>query len=154
MNYLKIDSCDLNNGDGTRVTLWVSGCDLYCEGCHNYESWNFKSGKVFDNKAKDVLFKYLDNLYVDGLSILGGEALHKNNVDDIISLCEEVRGKFKDKSIWVWTGYTVESLEKIPNCDILIDGKYEMNNPTNKKWRGSDNQRMFKVDKGEYILID
>lgn len=154
MNYLKIDSCDLNNGIGCRVTLWVSGCDLYCYGCHNYESWNFCSGNKFDESAKNKLFNLISSDYIDGLSILGGEPLHEKNIDDVLSLCEEVKSKFPNKDIWIWTGYKIEDIRKIPNCDIIIDGRYDKNNPTDKKWRGSDNQRMFSVKNGKLEQLD
>lgn len=154
MNYLKIDSCDLNNGIGCRVSLWVSGCDLHCNGCHNYESWNFTSGKKFDESAKEYILELISSEYIDGLSILGGEPLHKNNIDSIMDLCKEIKNKYPNKDIWIWTGYKIEDLSEIPNCDIIIDGKYDEDNPTNKKWRGSDNQRMIKINKGKIEILD
>lgn len=154
MRYLKIDDCDLNNGKGARVTLWVSGCDLYCEGCHNSVAWDFKKGNVFTDKTLDLLFSLLSSDYISGLSILGGEPLHINNRDVVIDICNKVKDKLPNKDIWLWTGYTVESLEKLPNVDCIIDGKFNINKPTKKKWRGSDNQRFFKVKDGKLNLID
>ncbi len=155
MNYIKIDSCDFNNGDGARVTLWVAGCDLKCVGCHNYESWNFESGKEFKNEDFYLLKKLLSDKHIKGLSILGGEALHQKNRDKVFEICEYVKKNFKNKDIWVWTGYTIEELEKIPNCDILIEGRFDKTKPTVKKFRGSDNQKMFKVvNSKEVVLID
>lgn len=145
MNYLKIDSCDLNNGEGVRVTLWVAGCDLHCNGCHNYESWNFDSGNKFENKDLEKILKLLNESHIKGLSILGGEPLHKKNINKIVEICNIVRKENPTKDIWIWTGYKIEELELLPNCDILIDGKFDISKPTTKKFRGSDNQRMFYI---------
>lgn len=155
MNYIKIDPYDINNGDGCRVVLWVSGCDLNCDGCHNHEYKNFSCGKNFEERDMDMILELLSNKYINGLSILGGEPLHKNNRDDVHYICNMVKKKFPQKDIWLWTGYKIDDLEYIPNVDILIDGKYDKNLPTTKQWRGSDNQRMFYIgDINEIIKID
>ncbi|MGL4450503.1 MAG: anaerobic ribonucleoside-triphosphate reductase activating protein [Paraclostridium sp.] len=146
MNYIKIDSCDMNNGDGCRVVLWVSGCDLNCDGCHNDEYKDFSCGNKFTDKELNYICELLNDNYISGLSILGGEPLHKNNIFKVTEICNYVKEKYPNKDIWLWTGYNIEKLPFIPNVDILIDGKYNRNLPTNKKWRGSDNQRMFKIN--------
>lgn len=154
MNYININKCDLNNGNGVRVTLWVSGCEFHCEDCHNKSAWNFNVGNKFDKKAMDTLVEYLSDKYVNGLSILGGEPLHDKNIDKVCEICDIVKQLFPNKDIWIWTGYKIEDLKRIPNCDIIIDGLYQKDNPTKKKWRGSDNQRMFHVQNGKYKLIN
>lgn len=154
MNYLKIDDCDLNNGIGARVTLWVSGCDLHCKGCHNSIAWDFNKGNKFTEESLQLLFNLLKDDYIKGLSILGGEPLHKSNIDTVMNICSKVKEKYPNKDIWIWTGYTVDSLEKLPNVDYIIDGKFDINRPTNKKWRGSDNQRLFSVNNGNLQFID
>lgn len=153
MNYLKIDDCDLNNGIGTRVTLWVAGCDFHCKGCHNSNYWDYECGQTFTQDTIVYLKKLLKNKYITGLSILGGEPLSIKNKNEVYNLCEIIKKEFPQKDIWVWTGYKVEDI-KIPNVDYIIDGQFEINNPTNKKWRGSDNQRLFKIINGELKLID
>lgn len=156
MNYLKIDDCDLNNGVGTRVTLWVSGCDFRCIGCHNSDYWDYECGKEFNIYTIEYLKKLLNNKYITGLSILGGEPLAPKNRNYIIKLCDTIKKEFPNKDIWLWTGYKIENLDKdiLKDIDVIIDGQFEINNPTNKKWRGSDNQRMWEKDNGIFIQID
>lgn len=157
MRYAKIERCSYNNGIGTRVILWVVGCTFKCKGCHNSEIFDFNCGKLFTEKSKKELFDYLSDPYITGLSILGGEPLdntQSNNREVIYNLCNEIKDKFKDKDIWLWTGYNIQSLPTLPNVDILIDGKFEVDNPTTKKWRGSDNQHLYKIENNNYVLVD
>ncbi|MGL4424779.1 MAG: anaerobic ribonucleoside-triphosphate reductase activating protein [Cetobacterium sp.] len=155
MNYIKIDSCDFNNGTGARVTIWVAGCDLKCVGCHNYESWDFNSGKEFGEEELLLVKKMLSDNHIRGLSILGGEPLHQKNRDVVFGICDYVRDNFPKKDIWIWTGYDSKTLPVIPNCDVLIDGRFDSSRPTIKKFRGSDNQHMFRVLKDrELVLVD
>ncbi|MGL5751377.1 MAG: anaerobic ribonucleoside-triphosphate reductase activating protein [Paraclostridium sp.] len=154
MNYIKVDSCDMNNGDGCRVVLWVSGCDLNCDGCHNDEYKSFSCGEKFTEDDLRYIDSLISNKYISGLSILGGEPLHKNNIFDVVKVCDYIKNKHPEKDIWLWTGYKIEKLPIIPNVDIIIDGRYDKNLPTKKKWRGSDNQRMFKVSNELIKQID
>lgn len=155
MKYIKIDSCDLNNGEGARVVLWVSGCEFRCENCHNKDTWDFNIGKPFTAKDMDYILKCLDSKYIKGLSILGGEPLHRNNIDEVLNICNSVKEKYPNKDIWIWTGFKIENIKTLPNCDYIIDGLYNKDLPTAKKWRGSDNQRMFNIVDGKnYLLID
>lgn len=159
MNYIKIDSCDLNNGDGTRVTLWVSGCNIRCDGCHNSQIWDFASGREFTKETMEELKRLLSDKFITGLSILGGEPLAPPNRDTVIEICKEIKSSFPDKDIWLWTGYDIIDYNAlghfdIPDVDYIIDGYYNKNKPTTKKWRGSDNQRMFKKVGDNLCLID
>lgn len=154
MKYLKIDNCDLNNGVGARITLWVSGCDLYCKGCHNSIAWDFNKGIEYTESTKNTIIELLKNKYIAGLSILGGEPLHPRNREYIYDLCNTVKEKFNNKDIWIWTGYDITSFDILPNSDYIIDGKFNIDKPTKKKWRGSDNQRFFKIENGNLKLID
>lgn len=154
MNYQKIERCSYNNGDGSRVVLWVNGCTFRCKGCHNEELFPFDGGQRFTNVTLDTLISYLKDKYISGLSILGGEPLHPKNIEKVCSICNIVKKAVPNKDIWIWTGYKMEELTNIPNCDIIIDGRFEIDNPTKKKWRGSDNQRMFKNEDGHWINID
>lgn len=159
MNYMKIDDCDLNNGDGARVVLWVSGCYFQCDECHNKDAWDFNAGKPFTEESVLLLLKLLSDKYISGLSILGGEPLAPQNRDCIIKLCSRIKNELPDKDIWLWTGYDIVDYNaighlEIPDVDYIIDGYYDKNKPTHKKWRGSDNQRMFRKRKDKLILID
>lgn len=149
MNYAKIDICDLNNGEGARVTLWVTGCPLHCKGCHNKEIWDKNSGEWFDYKTMERLLDLLEDKYIKGLSILGGEPLAPYNREMVEVICDNVKLFLPDKDIWLWTGYDIVEYEaivgKLPDVDYIIDGRYDSDLPTTKKWRGSDNQRMFKI---------
>lgn len=159
MNYIKIDTCDLNNGDGVRVTLWVSGCTLRCNGCHNASTWDFNAGQKFTEKTIEEILSLLSDKFISGLSILGGEPLAPHNRETVLELCEIVKAKFPNKDIWLWTGYDIIDYNaighyEIPNVDYIIDGFYNKDMPTTKKWRGSDNQRMFKKVGDNLIMID
>ena len=104
MNYMRIDDCDFNNGKGLRVVLWVSGCTHACEGCHNPQTHDFNAGKEFSLKDKDYLLWLLNNDYIDGLSISGGDPLADKNYETILDLCKTVKQKYPNKDIWLWTG--------------------------------------------------
>lgn len=106
MYYHKIDKVSIANGTGVRVVLWVSGCNLRCKGCHNPETWDFKSGKPFDEKAKQELFNALDKPYIKGLTLSGGHPLELENAKTIFNLVKEIKNKFPNKDIWLYTGYT------------------------------------------------
>lgn len=158
MRYLKIDTCDLNNGHGARVTLWVSGCNFRCNGCHNKESWDFNNGELFTDDTKKYLIELIKSPYINGLSILGGEPLSPPNRKEVLQLCKEIKLLFNDtKDIWLWTGYQLNDIynEEL-FIDILIDGQFDINKPTKKKFRGSDNQIMWKHnwDKNIFEKID
>lgn len=150
MNYHKIENYDLVNGKGVRVTLFVSGCNHGCRGCYNKSTWNPKSGKPFDERVQNDLLRMLGDPRIRGLSLSGGDPLHERNLSDIRKLIERVRRELPDKDIWMWTGYKFEDLDPVRReivnmVDVLIDGKFEENNPTNKPFRGSDNQRLIEV---------
>ena len=105
MNYIGISDFDTANGPGVRVSLFVSGCRLRCRGCFNPESWDFDAGKPYDENVQERLLKALEEDYVDGLSLLGGDPLEPENVEVLTELCRAVREKFGNKkTIWLWTG--------------------------------------------------
>ena len=163
MNYHKIEKTSIANGEGIRVVLWCSGCSLHCRGCQNPETWNVNSGKPFDEEAKKELFEALDKPYIKGITFSGGHPLENENVKTIYSLIAEIRQKFPDKDIWLYTGYTWDSLffeednfEEICydqirrsvmlGCDVVVDGAYiESLRDIRLKWRGSSNQRVIDV---------
>lgn len=98
MNYIGISDFDTANGPGVRVSLFVSGCRLHCRGCFNPESWDFEAGKHYDETVKARLLKALEEEYVEGLSLLGGDPLEPENVDELTELCQAVREKFGNKN--------------------------------------------------------
>ena len=163
MNYLQIDKCSINAGPGVRVTLWVSGCSCRCKNCQNPESWDFNSGKTFDDAAKRKLFEALDKSYIRGLTLSGGHPLEDKNVEDVLFLIHDVKQHFPDKDIWLYTGYTMESIFPVVKpdkiswediarqrvvelCDVVVDGPYiEEQRDITLAFRGSKNQRLIDV---------
>ena len=144
------------NTNGISVSIYFTSCDFNCKNCFNKEFQDYNYGFDFTKEIKDNIFRYIDNNidYIDNLAILGGEPLHINNIDSVINLCEEFKLKFPDKKIWLWTGY---KFEDIPNkniikvVDYIIDGLFVENlKDRDLKYRGSNNQRIFK--NGELIL--
>jgi anaerobic ribonucleoside-triphosphate reductase activating protein len=159
MNYLGIDKASISNGPGVRVVLWVSGCTLHCKGCQNPESWDFNAGKLFDDYAKQELFEALNKPYIQGITISGGHPLERKNARHIRNLIMEIKDKFPNKDIWLYTGYRLlESDFKPPqfdiimpnealwNCDVIVDGQYiEEQRDITLAFRGSKNQRLIDV---------
>ncbi|MGL4951511.1 MAG: anaerobic ribonucleoside-triphosphate reductase activating protein [Mycoplasma sp.] len=160
MKYIKIENCNLVNGDGARVILWVSGCTHQCKNCHNKETWDFNQGKDFNEETMNEIFKLLDNPFISGLTISGGDPLHPENAFEVIKISKEVKERYPNKNIWIWTGYLIEQIVKddrkniLSYIDVLIDGPFIESKPTTKKYRGSDNQRRYLIKNNEYTLID
>lgn len=155
MNYQKIYRVDAANGLGFRVSLFVSGCARACKGCFNQEAQNPDSGKVFDADAKEKIFKELEHDYCRGLSILGGEPMSRlsDNRKQVMLLAQEVKEKFPDKDIWMWSGYLFEELyadESIRDVfkwiDVLVDGPFVLEkHDASLVFKGSLNQRVIDV---------
>lgn len=149
MNYHEIEKCSISNGTGFRTVLYVSGCSLHCKGCFNSETWDENSGKLFDDDAKQELFESLNHPYVKGLTLTGGHPLEPYNLKDVVELMKEIKERFPDKDIWVYTGYTFSVVKnKMPDvlqyADVIVDGRYieELRDIT-LKFRGSSNQRIW-----------
>lgn len=174
MNYLQITHEDVCNGDGLRVVLWLSGCSHHCYKCQNPQTWNPNSGIPFDESAKQEIFTELSKNYISGLTLTGGDPLHENNLDEVLSLIKEIRISFPKKTIWLYTGFkwnqimnikvvqpifSYEDLEsKIQNvlkrqeiikmCDVLVDEEYiDEQKDLTLAWRGSKNQHVIDVQK-------
>lgn len=153
MNYIKITKNDIANGAGVRVVLWCAGCKLHCKGCHNPQTWDFRAGKVFDDKAKDELFEALNKPYVQGVTFSGGNPL--DNSYQIFLLAKEIKEKFPNKDIWLYSGYTYEQICQVREkfkvltyVDVLVDGPYiEEQRDIMLRFRGSKNQRLIDVRK-------
>lgn len=151
MNYLGIDKSSISNGPGVRVVLWVAGCKIHCKGCQNPESWDFCAGKLFDENAKQELFNALSKPYIRGITISGGNPLDTPN--EIFILLNEIKTKFPNKDVWLYSGYTYDEIrssrerfKQILNVDVLVDGPYiEEQRDITLAFRGSKNQRLINV---------
>lgn len=146
MNYHNITKCDMLNGEGTRVVLWVSGCVHACPNCHNPQTWNPNGGIPFDDEALNEIYQELDSPYTDGVTFSGGDPLHPKNYNTILWLCTQIKQLYPSKNIWLYTGYTLDHVKHyyadiLDYIDVLVDGKYiEALRSPEMKWVGSSNQ--------------
>ena len=155
MYYSDIKPNDVINGKGICVSLFVSGCENYCEDCFNKETWNFNYGQKFTNKNMDYILECIPkNNTMRNFSVLGGEPLHKKNIITVLEILKEVKDKYPNITTYVWTGYLFEDLLKeykkyiFKDIDILIDGKFEKDKKDLRlKLRGSSNQRIIDIQK-------
>lgn len=149
MRYHNITKDDMLNGDGLRVVLWLSGCSHNCPGCQNPITWNPDGGLLFDDEAKQEIFDLLDKDYISGITFSGGDPLYPTNIHEVRELAAEIRQKYPDKTIWLYTGSTWEEIAHnpiIPLIDILVDGEYlESERDPQLLWKGSRNQRVIDV---------
>jgi anaerobic ribonucleoside-triphosphate reductase activating protein len=159
MNYGEIKKYDIANGEGVRVSLFVSGCTHHCKGCFNQEAWDFTFGKEFTEKTENEMIEALSPDYINGLTLLGGEPFEKQNQRVLLPFLKKVKQLFPQKSIWCYTGYTFESdlrTESRARCectdemlgliDVLVDGEYrEGQRDISLPFRGSANQRIIDV---------
>lgn len=146
MNFCGYEPTDLVNGEGVRCSLWVSGCSHGCRGCFNQKAWSYNYGDPFTETEEERIITDLDRPFVKGLSILGGEPLDPQNLEGVMKVIRRVRQVYGNKrDIMVWTGYTFDKVPDVvkDNVDIIMDGKYEQCKPTSKRFRGSDNQKMW-----------
>lgn len=118
INYHNITHDDMNNGDGLRVVLWLSGCSHHCYNCQNPQTWNPDSGIQFDESAKQEIFTELSKDYISGITFSGGDPLHEQNLDEVLKLVQEISISFPEKNIWLYTGYTWNS---IMNYELASD---------------------------------
>ena len=154
MNYASIVRADIANGEGFRVSLFVTGCLRNCPGCFNKQAQDPSFGKFFDEEAKKKIFAELDQEWCKGLSLLGGEPMSKlsDNRKQVIALCKEVKEKYPDKDIWMWSGYTMDELKQDPETqdifkyiDVIVDGPFVLEKKDlSIPFRGSSNQRILR----------
>ena len=164
LRILDITAPDINNGNGIRITLWVSGCNHHCKGCHNKWTWDFNQGKDFIEEQDYILTKlenWLSRDYVDGITLSGGDPLcqDERGLISLLDIIKWVRLNFPSKTIWMYTGYVYEdiindteqsricNLKKtiLDNIDVLVDGPYkeELRDTSHCPFRGSTNQRII-----------
>lgn len=177
IRYAQIRSLDLSNGEGVGIALFVQGCHFHCPNCFNPETWDYNGGKEWTEEVKNKFLELANRPYIKRISILGGEPLAEENLDDVLDLVNKIRLSCPHKSIWLYTGYTFEEIfEKnqfedlgngysrwtkraiiVSGCDVLVDGKYiDSQKDIILKWRGSRNQHVIDVQNslkwGEIIL--
>lgn len=148
MNYSKYYPIDVLNGEGTRCTLFVSGCIHNCRGCYNQSTWSPDAGELFTEQLSDQIIKDLNDKRIkkQGLSLSGGDPLHPANTEQVLALIKRVKAECDNKDIWLWSGYLLVDLTPqqqtiIDLVDVFIDGKFEQSLiEPNLKWRGSSNQ--------------
>lgn len=148
MNYLEITKCDISNGLGIGVCLWVAGCNLHCKGCHNPSSWCFNAGRAFDDNAKAELFAALDKPWVDRFTLTGGHPFAPLNILPCLELISDIKTRYPNIKIWVYTGYLFENLDTqvLKDIDVIVDGSYvEEQRDITIAFRGSRNQRIIDV---------
>lgn len=155
MNYAEIKNCDIANGPGVRVSLFVSGCTHHCKGCFNEIAWDFAYGKPFTEETEAQILEMLAPDYIAGLTLLGGEPFEPQNRDGILSLLRKVRARYPEKSIWAFSGYLLEDIRsgRIGDCteylgylDVLVDGPFiEAKKDLTLRFRGSSNQRLIDI---------
>lgn len=171
MNYGIIKPCDIADGPGVRVSLFVSGCTHHCEGCFQPETWNFNYGKPYTDDTLAEILRLLEPNYISGLTILGGEPLEPQNLSEVFDLVDAVIEKYPEKTIWIYTGSTFEELKQrtglelhltagILYCaDILVDGPFiKAQKDISLRFRGSSNQRIINlretISTGKIVLWD
>lgn len=149
MRYHNITKDDMLNGDGLRVVLWVAGCSHCCKGCQNPITWDPDGGVEFDAAAKAEIFDQLEKPYIQGITFSGGDPMHCANRDDITALAKEIKQKYPNKDIWMYTGDRWETVRKFPivrYVDVVVDGEFEIaKKDTKLLWKGSSNQRVIDV---------
>ena len=162
MRYNLIRKMDISNGPGVRVSIFMQGCAFHCKNCFNKETWDFKGGKEFTNKTINEVLDLCSKEHIKGLSILGGEPMHPDNIDGTTRLAKAFKEKYPEKNLWIWSGFKfdedLKDKDVLNYVDVLVDGVYqdELHDPT-LKWRGSSNQRVIDVQKsikaGDVVLI-
>lgn len=172
MRFASMRNLDISNGEGVGVSLFVQGCDRHCFNCFNPDTWDFNGGKEWTEETKNKFIKLIDRPYINRISVLGGEPLAEQNLDEVLSLIKEIRISFPEKTIWLYTGFEWDQImdikviqpifsckdlenkiqnilkrqEIIKQCDVLVDREYiDEQKDLSLKFRGSKNQRVIDV---------
>ena len=155
MNYCGLNKTDIANGEGVRVSLFVSGCRNHCIGCHNPEAWDFSYGQSFTFETENEIIEALRPSWIQGLSVLGGEPCEEENEEVLIPFLQKVMFKMPDKDIWLFSGYTYEMLRNddiLRYVDVLVDGPFLLEQrDISLPFRGSRNQRIIRLRGGKPI---
>ncbi|MCF0150562.1 MAG: anaerobic ribonucleoside-triphosphate reductase activating protein [Firmicutes bacterium] len=171
MHYSTIKDCDIANGEGVRISLFVSGCTNHCENCFQPETWAFDYGQPFTKETEDELLRLLSPSFIKGLTLLGGEPMEPENQRGLLPFLKRVRKELPQKNIWCYTGFTLEQLQtdgSHPRCevtdemlqqiDVLVDGRFvEALKNLSLRFRGSSNQRLINLPEtlrtGSVVLL-
>lgn len=171
MYYGNIKNCDVADGEGVRVTLFVSGCTNRCPGCFQPQTWDFQYGQPFTQETEDQLLDMLAPGYISGLTLLGGEPFEPENQRSLLPFVKRVRERYPDKTVWCFTGFTLDRLldpqdpkhceatgELLGLIDVLVDGPFVQEKKNLAlRFRGSENQRLIDLnatrEKGEIVLL-
>lgn len=159
MNYAAIKNCDIANGPGVRVSLFVSGCTHRCKGCFNEVAWDFAYGQPFTQETIDLLLEMLAPPHVKGITILGGEPFEPENQPSVLTLLQQMKARFPEKTVWVFSGYLFDrdilsgklgpweiTREYLSYVDVLVDGPFiQDKKDLTLRFRGSSNQRIIDV---------
>ena len=149
MRYHNITKDDMLNGDGLRVVLWVAGCSHGCKDCQNPITWDPQGGLPFTEEEKKEIFQELDKAYISGITFSGGDPLHPANIREVTALAREIRQRYPEKTIWLYTGYLwkeIVDLEIVNYLDVVVDGKFiSAQKDITLPWRGSSNQKVIDV---------
>ena len=162
MRYHNITKDDMLNGAGLRVVLWVAGCNHGCKGCHNRITWDIHGGIPFDEAAKQEIFAEMEKEHIAGLTFSGGDPLHPENRAEVTALARELRTRYPEKTLWMYTGFTWDEVDDLPvmqYIDVLVDGEFvQALLDTQLHWKGSSNQRVIDVKRtrkiGKIVLWD
>ena len=161
MHYGEIKKCDIANGEGVRVSLFVSGCTHHCPGCFNQDTWDFSYGQEYTEETEREILDALSPGYINGLSLLGGEPFEPQNQQVLVQLLRKVREQYPEKNIWCYTGYLYDKEllsesrarceytdEMLSMIDVLVDERFvEVLKDIRLVFRGSANQRIIDVKK-------
>ncbi len=159
VNYADIKICDVANGPGVRVSLFVSGCTHHCKECFNPETWDFNYGKLFTKDTEDKIIKYMEPDYIKGITLLGGEPLEHINQQGLLPLLRKIKQVYPKKTVWCFTGYDFEkdvigrmvdewkeTSEMLSYIDVMVDGEFMADKKDlGLAFKGSSNQRTIKV---------
>ena len=159
MKYAAIKNCDIANGPGVRISLFVSGCTHRCKGCFNEVAWDFDYGQPFTQETIDEILEMLEPDYISGLTLLGGEPFEPQNQGPVLELLRQMKARYPDKTVWVFSGYFFDkdilagrlgswhvTEEYLSYIDVLVDGPFVLEKKDlSLRFRGSSNQRLINV---------
>ena len=155
MNYIKITKCDVTNGPGVGIVLWVSGCTCLCKGCYNQETWDFEAGQPYTDETEKTILDLFDNPYYTRLTLSGGHPFEPQNIETCKQLCRKLKEKRPDVKIWAYSGWywdKIKDLTMMNYLDIVVDGPFSLDLfDENLSWRGSSNQSIIDVKSGQKI---